>query len=207
MANPAVLQADTKLYSAAEPDGRVFPMGEQWPGDAWSASRGGEPVGKGATKAAMKDLADAQDTIDQQSRQLASKDHDLATMAAERDAANGQIGDLEQRAIEAERGQSEASVRVTGFMSERDTARSDFQRVSDQFTEANARLAELEPKAARVEGLTAELATAQQTIADLNGQIAKLTADLDIATAPKAPKAAKADAAPAADGAKSPDAT
>lgn len=196
MSNPSVLQTETTLYCAAEPDGRLFQAGEPWPGDAWSPNRGGEAVGKGATKAAMKDLLDAQDTIEGLERQLASKDHDLAVMASERDEATGKLADTDQRALAAEQGQAAADERVKSMMDERDTARADLQRVSDQLTAANV-------EAAKVPGLVEQNETANQTIADLNGKVADLekanaglTADLEAATAP-APKAKKGDAAAA----------
>lgn len=134
MANPSVLLQDSILYCPAEPEGRTFYAGETWPGDAWSLNRGGEPVGKGATKKAMEDLIKAQDTIDALSGQLASKDHDLAKTAAERDAMALQVEGLTQRALQAEQGQEAADRRVHDMMVERDQARADFQRVSDQPT-------------------------------------------------------------------------
>lgn len=189
MTNPSTLAVETKLYCPAEPDGRVFPAGQPWPGDAWSADPGGAPVGGKSVTQAMKDLVAAQDQIDTLSGQLSSKDHDNAVLASQRDEAVGKVADLEQRAIAGEQGQAAADARVHDMMIERDQARSNFQRVSDQVAEANA-------KAATVDAVTAKLEAADQTIANLNGQIASLTADLDKATAP-APKPKKG--APAED--------
>lgn len=198
MANPSVLNADTVLYSAAEPNGRLFPAGESWPGDAWSTNPGGDPLGEGLADGARKDVAKAQSRIDALTATVESNANDLAVSASERDAANGKVADLEQRALAAEQGQEAADGRAHDYMAERDQARSDFQRVSDQVTAANARNAELEADAAKVADLTAQLETANQTIADLNGKVA----ELEKATA-KPAKGAK----PAADAPDAPDAT
>lgn len=189
MARPHVFTSDTTLYHPSE-GARIFPAGETDPGDAWHDSPGGAPADKGTTKQAMKDLIAAQDQMDALGAQLVAKDHDLAVIGAQRDEAAGKVADLEQRAIAAEKAAADAIEGATELRRERDQARGDFQRVSDQFTEARARVAELEPEAAKVPDLSAQLETANQTIADLNGQIASLTADLDKATAPT-PKAKK----------------
>lgn len=140
MANPATLQVDTKLYCAAEPDGRVFPAGSPWPGDAWSDKVGGAPIGGDTVAQAAKDLLKAQEAIDSLSTQLQSKDHDLAVMAADRDAANGRVADLEQRALAAEKGQADADDAARGYMTERDAARADVQRLTDENAKLTADL-------------------------------------------------------------------
>lgn len=176
MANPSVLAADAILYSPAEPEGRLFPAGESWPGDAWSLNRGGEPVGKGATKQAMKDLIDAQDTIDSLSGQLASKDHDLAVMAADRDDATGKLSDAEQRAIEAEKAQTAAEDAARAYMTERDNARSEIQGLTDKLTAAGETIARLVGDLAAAEQLTAD---ANAALEAARAEIAKVDGDGD----------------------------
>lgn len=132
MTQPNVLQAPTKLYSATEPEGRLFQAGEPWPGDAWSAKPGGQPAGANAAAGLMKDLAQANKTNEQLGRQLASKDHDLAQLAAQRDEAAGKVADLEQRAIAAEKARAEADAAATAYMKERDQARSDLKAAQDK---------------------------------------------------------------------------
>jgi chromosome segregation ATPase len=182
MANPSVLNADTILFSPAEPEGRLFPAGEMWPGDAWSAKRGGEPVGANSTLGAMKDLIKAQDTIDNLSSQLASAAHDLAVIASERDEANGKVHDLEQRAIDAEGKSADAETAAKAYMIERDQARGEVQAQAAKLSEANA----------TIDRLMGELNTASQALADANAQIESLTA-------PPAKKPAKAAADAASD--------
>lgn len=144
MANPSVLLQDTILYCLAEPEGRTFCAGEQWPGDAWSSNRGGEPVGKGATKQALEDLVAAQDRLDAMAAQLSAVEADKARLSGERDAMALQVDGLTQRALEAEKGQELADARVHDMMVERDQARSDFQRVSDQLAGINRNKAEVQ---------------------------------------------------------------
>lgn len=167
MGRPFVFPVDTTLYHPSE-GARVFPAGETDPGSAWTETRGGEPVDKGTIKQATKDLIAAQDQIDALGEQLNRKDHDLAVIGKERDEANGKVADLEQRAIAAEAGQVEADERAAEYMRERDAARADFQRVSDQVTEANA----------NVERLVGELGEAQQSAADAEGRVQELETDL-----------------------------
>lgn len=142
MAHPSTVPTPTVLYSPAEPDGRLFQAGEPWPGDAWSANRGGEPVGKGATKQAMQDLIAAQDTIDGLSAQLGSKDHDLGVLATERDAAVAKVAELEARAIDAEKLRDEAEARAREYMVERDQARAEAENQRGRAANLEAALAE-----------------------------------------------------------------
>lgn len=141
MANPSVLLQDTILYCLAEPEGRTFYAGEQWPGDAWSSNRGGEPVGKGATKQALEDLVAAQDRLDAMAAQLSAVEADKARLSGERDAMALQVDGLTQRALQAEQGQELADGRARDYMLERDQARADFARVSDQFAGKNVEAA------------------------------------------------------------------
>jgi chromosome segregation ATPase len=160
MVNPSVLSADAILYCAAEPDGREFPKGSDWPGDAWSTERGGEPVGKKTNAQALLDLKDAQKTIDRLSAQLDTATHSLAQRAAERDEAVGKLDAMEQRAITAESGQATAEAAAKGYMTERDQARADAKRFSDAVDSYR-------PEAEKVPGLVAELEAANQRVADL----------------------------------------
>lgn len=138
MANPQTLAADTVLYCAAEPEGRMFPKGEQWPGDAWSANRGGKPVGEASVTQAMKDLIAAQDQIEALSAQLDRQTHSLAERTAERDGAASKVEALEQRAIAAETAQKTAEEAARGYMTERDVARADAKRFSDALEAAKS---------------------------------------------------------------------
>lgn len=122
MTRAHVFAADTTLYHPGE-GARVFPAGETDPGDAWSESPGGKPADKSTTRQAMLDLIAAQDQIDALGKQMVAKDHDLAVMASERDAANGKLGALEQRAIAAEAAAADAEARTADYMRERDAAR------------------------------------------------------------------------------------
>lgn len=186
MANPSVLTADTTLYSPAEPEGRLYPAGSEWPGDAWTAERGGEPVGRKTNSQALKDLADAQKTIDQLSAQLDTATHSLALRAGERDEAVNASAALEQRAIAAEEGRRTAEDAARGYMTERDQARGDAQRFSDAVDG-------LRPEAERIPDLVSQLETANQAGADLRGQLAakdETIADLTAKLAAKAKKPA-----------------
>ena len=142
MRNPAVLVAETRLFHPAEPEGRVFPAGETWPGDAWFDKPGGRDVGADTTKQAMKDLIAAQDTVDRLGGLLASKDHDLAVLAGERDAAKGALAALEQRAITAETALAASEGAARNYMQERDAARADAKRFSDQIAAAKTKKTE-----------------------------------------------------------------
>lgn len=141
MANPTTLQIATKLYSPSEPEGRIFQAGEPWPGDAWSSKLGGDPVGANAAAGALKDLIDANDRLDQMGQTLASKDHDLAVLASERDAANDKVAGLEQDAIAAKRAQADAEELARAYMVERDSARAELEALK-------AKKAKAEPEAA-----------------------------------------------------------
>jgi len=172
MANPAVLSVDTKLYCPAEPQGRVFPAGSEWPGDAWTSNRGGKPVGKDATAQAMKDLIAAQDRIDSMANQLDTMTHSLAQRSAERDEAVNKVQGLEQRAIAAEAAQEAAEQAARSYMQERDAARSDAKRFSD-LVDA------LRPEADKIPGLMQQLDAAAQANADLTGKLAEREAEIE----------------------------
>lgn len=189
MAHPAFLNAETMLYSPMEPEGRLFPAGSDWPGDAWSDKPGGEPVGGNAAAGALKDLIDANDRLDQQARVLASKDHDLAQASTAKEEALAKVADLEQRAIAAETAQGEAETAATDYMAERDAARAEVTDLTGK----------LETATEKVSGLVEQIDAANQTIADLRGQLAKATAPAPAkptkTKAADAPEPAAADAA------------
>lgn len=144
MARPNVFSTETKLWHAAE-GWRKFPAGETDPGGAWSEQEGGNPVGNNATAGALKDLIEANDRLDAAAEREAKKDHDLATMAAERDAANGKVADLNQRAIAAEKSQAEAEANAASYAQER-------SRAVEDLAVANRRIAALEAQVAAFDG-------------------------------------------------------
>lgn len=139
-----VFSVETKLWHPSE-GWRVFPAGETDPGNAWSETEGGHPVGAASAAGALKDLIEANDQLDQMRQMMAAKDHDLAVMAKERDAANAKVSDLEQAGIDAVKARAAAEDAARGYMAERDTARA-------EMATANAKITDLE---AQVEALTA----------------------------------------------------
>lgn len=126
MARQQVFTSNTKLWHAAE-GWRVFPAGETDPGGSWSEKEGGAPVGESAAAGALKDLIAANDRLDQMSETLARKDHDLAKTAADCEEAKTALAAMEQRAIAAEKGQTEAEEFARGYMEERDSARAELE--------------------------------------------------------------------------------
>lgn len=136
MPNPNVLTVDTVLYSSMEPDGRLFPAGEPWPGDAWSSRPGGDPVGKSSVTAILKDLIAAQDQIEALDARLASGAHDLALIGQQRDEANNRVADLEQRALAAETASADAEKATAGYMKERDAARAELAKAKGDLAAA-----------------------------------------------------------------------
>lgn len=185
MANPQSLTVATKLYSAAEPEGRVFQAGESWPGDAWSINPGGSVAGANTVGQAMKDLIEAQDQNEALGRQLANKDYSLAEANAAKEAALAKVNDLEQRAIAAEAARADAETAAKDYMIERDQARAQVQAGSGD----QAKIGELQAEADKVPGLMAQLDTANQALADANGKIDALTAKKAKAAPEAAPEA------------------
>lgn len=122
MPRPQVFSIDTKLWHPSE-GWRLFPAGETDPGGSWHEKEGGNPVGNSAAEGALKDLIEANDRIEQMGQQLASKDHDLAQMAAAKEAAEAKVAGLEQRAIAAEAAKADAEAAAAEYMRERDAAR------------------------------------------------------------------------------------
>lgn len=144
MPRPAVFTTDTFLFHPVEGK-KLFPAGETDPGPAWHDKPGGPSVGQNATAEAMKDLIAAQDQIDGLGQQLASKDHDLAQMAKERDEANAKLADAEQRARDAESARAEAEKVAAEVTGERD-------RLAALETELRTKIAGLEVEIAKVDG-------------------------------------------------------
>lgn len=128
MANPGYLPVKMKLYSHLAPEGREFQQGEEWPGDIWSAKPGGAPVGQDAVTQAMQDLIEAQDRLDAMAQTLASKDHDLAQMAKERDEAKAAFEAQSQALRDAQKAQAEAEKVAAGLTKERDAARAELAK-------------------------------------------------------------------------------
>lgn len=120
MANPRILPSVMTLYSSMAPEGRLFQQGEEWPGDAWSSHPGGEPSGANAAAGALKDLIEANDRADQLMQALASKDHDLAQMAKDRDEALAAVEAQKQAVLDAETAKSQAEAVAAEVTAERD---------------------------------------------------------------------------------------
>lgn len=196
MARPQVFNSDTTLYHAVE-GARVFPAGETDPGAAWSDNPGGDRS-ETSMPSVMKDLIEANDRADALGVRLDAQAHDMAATAAECTEAKEKLVASEQATIAATEAQKVAEDGAAGYMEERDAARTELAATSEKLVTANADLATAQADAAKVPDLMAQLDTANQTIADLNGQITKLTADLDTATAPKPAKAPKAPDTPEA---------
>ena len=141
MARTAVFSVDTVMFNIGTGERRVFPQGETDPGDAWSESPGGDPVGGKTVVQAATDVAKAQEVIDTLSRQIEANGADMARAAADRNTAVGMVEELEQARIAAE--------------TERDSALSAAKSLSAQLAQSldygktmEARLAASEAQAA-----------------------------------------------------------
>jgi chromosome segregation ATPase len=176
MAREMILSADRVLYSPAEPEGRLFRAGEQWPGDAWSDQKDAEPEDKAAKANAVKELLAAHQEIERLGAVITAGDHDRGKIADERDAALAQVKGLNQRALDAEKAQAEAEARHLETAAQRDQARIEAENERQRAARVSEPLAEAK---ATIERLTAELAAAQQAAADAKAQIAKFDKDGD----------------------------
>ncbi|HOQ61636.1 MAG TPA: hypothetical protein PKZ08_13510 [Vicinamibacterales bacterium] len=109
-----VLPYDMTLYSAAAPEGRVFLKGEPWPGDAWTDKPGGKDVGSGTMTQALKDLIEAQETIERLEAQIANMAFSAANADVRAGEANAELEALKQSAADAEHRaeQAEADLRT-----------------------------------------------------------------------------------------------
>lgn len=189
MARPQVFSSPTTLYHPIEGP-RVFPAGETDPGAAWSDNPGGDRS-ETSMPSVMKDLIDANDRADALGVKLDKQAYDMAQTAADATAAKEALADAEQRAVAAEAAQKVAEDGATTYMAERDAARAELataqQALADNDESTKARIAEL----------AAQLETANQTIADLSGQVATLQAAADKAAKPaKAAEGADTTTAP-----------
>ena len=140
-----VLPEDMTLYSPAEPEGRMFPKGSMWPGDAWSDKPGGEVAGAGTTKQAVADLQAAQDQIAKLQDMLQRHEHDRAQLARERDEAVAALKDAQARAQEAEKAQKAAEETASDLTDQRDHALA-------LEGSLRAKISELEAEIAKVDG-------------------------------------------------------
>lgn len=102
MPRPAVFACDTWLYHPTEGK-RLFPQGEQDPGAMWSESPGGDPLGGNTAAAAVAELIEANDRIEQLGRQLEAKDKAITDLTAERDAAVAARKAMESEMVELRR--------------------------------------------------------------------------------------------------------
>lgn len=125
MANPNTLPDEMRLYSHAEPEGRVFLKGEPWPGDAWSIKPGGETVGSGTTTQALKDLIAAQEQIENLQRQLDTALHSSAQADQGASAVSNRVAELEQQVIAANAARETAEAEARAAVAERDQARAE----------------------------------------------------------------------------------
>lgn len=204
MPREQVLSQDTILYSDAEPKGRKFPAGEQWPGDAWSEQPGGAPKEKRAASNDLRALADAHSEIERLTSLSNSQTHDLGQLADERDGLKKQIAGLKKAAEEAAAGGTDDRKLADDARKARDDARADAEGQKQRAAKLEA---DLTAAKATIERVTAELQASQQGAADsadlrariqeLETEVANaaerekaLQADLEAATAPP-PKAGK----------------
>lgn len=157
MATPTIVTADTTLYAPFCPDGRVYPAGSEWPGDAWSVRPGGDKLDTNALAQANKDLIEAHTENERLSANLASKDHDLAQLGKERDEAVAAYEAQKQAVLDAAKAQSDAEDVAAGLTGERDRARAETSAVQARLDAAEATIADL---TAQVEALTAPKAKA-----------------------------------------------
>lgn len=178
MAKFTILPADMKLYSPAEPKGRVFLAGESWPGDAWSDKPGGDEVGRGTVTQSLKDLEAAQKQADDLRSIVEGITHDLAQVSKERDDAMAQVAGLQAEVEAAKTSGGQDAAVLKGLTEERDHARA---QVETQTTRANKLDGELEAAKATVERLVGELAEAEKKAAgrqDDRNRIMELETDL-----------------------------
>lgn len=116
-----IFSVDTTLYHPVEGK-KLFPQGEQHPGPMWSARPGGEPVGAQTNVQALKDLTEAEDRIEALEGQLVRQSASMDVLAAERDKAVAELGDMEQAKIAAEGAAEEAKSQAESLTKERDRA-------------------------------------------------------------------------------------
>lgn len=207
MARPSILQRDTKLYSPAEPDGRVFLAGESWPGDAWSD----DPDPQAATKAADAEgatlLAATLKEVGELRHNIEGMKHSLAQQAAELSKAKEEVGLITQAAADAETAKSAAMQEAQEAVRARDQAIAD---ASGYRQRAEALTEKAEADKATIERLTRDLAKANQKaasrdedrtrimeletdLANANAEISKMDPDGSGKVGGRAKKAASGD--------------
>jgi chromosome segregation ATPase len=193
MAKFTVLPSDMKLYSPAEPAGRVFLAGEAWPGDAWSDQPGGDEVGRGTVMQSLKDLEAAKKQSDDLRKMVESGAHDLAQMGKERDEALAKVAGLVAAVQAAEQSGGQGAEILKGLTEERDAARAD---AATQKARADKLDGDLTDTKATIERLTGELSEAKQAGADKEGRVQELETDLANASAKLAAFDGDGDGAP-----------
>lgn len=200
MAKYSEVPRDMPLYSVAEPKGRVFLKGESWPGDAWSDQPGGEMVGTGTVAQSLKDLNTAANQVNELRAIVESQGHDVAQAARERDEAVARADGLAQVAKDAQAAQAQAEDATKTLTEERDAARDEARqqaaradKLDGDASEANSTLERLvgELNQARQEAADANglVTIAQEEIAALKADIAKMDGDKDGKVGGKAAKA------------------
>jgi hypothetical protein len=115
-----VLPDDMKLYSPAEPKGRLFLKGEAWPGDAWSDKPGGEVAGKDTAAQALKDLIKAQEQNEAIQAQLENAIHSAAQADQRAEAAEAALEAQAQALKDAEAAKQAAEAVATEVTADRD---------------------------------------------------------------------------------------
>jgi chromosome segregation ATPase len=163
MARPNVLSTDTKLYCPAEPEGRVFPAGSEWPGDVWSEKPGGEIAGAQTTAQAVKDLLAAQDQAEALQAQLESALHAAAQADARAGDAEKRMAEQAQQLRDAQQALATAEETAATVTAERDQAVANASGLQQRAEAAETAAADAK---ATIERLTGELNTANQALAD-----------------------------------------
>ena len=138
MTRPNIFTVDTILYNAAEPKGRVFPVGEQDPGPAWWDRPEGPPTAEEGASEAAASLLKAYERIATLEAADERRVYDLAQMAKERDEANAKVAGLEAAKADAEADRKVAEDRAIELTKDRD-------RLSGFVTELQAKIAKMDP--------------------------------------------------------------
>jgi chromosome segregation ATPase len=180
MAKFTILPSDMKLYSPAEPNGRVFLAGEPWPGDAWSDKAGGDDVGRGTVTQAVADLAASQKQSEDLRKIIEGVQHDLAQANGKLSAALAENKALEQAASDAEAKATQAMEEAREAVQAKDQATANLTGYRQRIEQLEA---DAEAAKTTVERLTAELAQAAQKSADDRTRIMEMETDLAKANA------------------------
>lgn len=187
MARPASFSSPTILYHPTEGP-RLFGVGEQDPGNAWSEMPGGDGVGSATTAQALKDLIAAQEQNEAMGRQLASAQHDAAQAGRRADEATEALSAAKQEAIDAIKARDDAEKVAADLTVERDAARAEAEGLRAKLAAFDGD-GDGEPGGAASSPEKDELiAQLTELKADFDGRwgVSKLRKALDAATAPKA---------------------